>query len=158
MCADVFRAWRDIVLRDPLLFFLTVLIIVGCIWFAVSSRRQGSPRWKTGCVAFLGFLHGLAHIVLALVLIKFAGHLIDKNWVVHFTALPLGAIPGSLLVAFYLLLGNLLLDAHDQEVLSDPVDSGSQMLRALSCDARCRHDLSDRSRTRVPDVDDRAGR
>jgi hypothetical protein len=113
-CSKVFWAWGDIVLRDPLVFLFSAVIIIGCLVFAVRSRRSGKSPWIAGGV---GVLHGIAHIALALVLIKLAAFLIPWDWVVH-PAVLLGGILGSLLVAAYLWLAHRAIGAHDQEVLS----------------------------------------
>jgi uncharacterized membrane protein (DUF485 family) len=110
--------WADLVFRDPGLFLFTSLILVGCAAFTVTSRRPGSSKPRTFAVGFLGLLHGAAHIALALILIKIAANCITKNWIVHIATLPMGVIPGPLLMAIYLWFANVLLQAHDQEVLS----------------------------------------
>jgi hypothetical protein len=118
-CAHVLSAWLTIVSRDPLLFFFTALILVGCIGFAVSARRAGTSAVTH---AILGALHGLAHIALALTVIKLLAQvpvgLFTKGWVVHFAVLVVGAIPGSILMAAYLWISHKFFGGHDQEVLS----------------------------------------
>ncbi|MGH6935155.1 MAG: hypothetical protein ACRED2_03055 [Methylocella sp.] len=113
-CSKVFWAWGDIALHDPLVFLFSAVIIIGCLVFAVRSRRAGKSPWIAGGV---GVLHAIAHIALALVLIKTAAFYIPWDWVVH-PAVLLGGIPGSLLVAAYLWLAHRAIRAHDQEVLS----------------------------------------
>jgi hypothetical protein len=128
-CPILFKAWLDIILRDPLLFFFTLLIILGCGFFAWSFGRP-VPRWKRWCAAGFGCLHGAAHIALALVLIYGAAQLCKINWLVHFLTLPIGFLPGTLLMAGYLWLSNVLFGGHDQEVLS------TQAIQDYKCFAR----------------------
>ncbi len=127
-CSKVFWAWGDIVLHDPLVFLFSAVIIIGCLVFAVRSKRPGKSPWLAGGV---GVLHGIAHIALALVLIKIAAFYIPWDWAVH-PAFLLGGIPGSLLVAAYLWLAHRAIGAHDQEVLS------TQGIEDYKCFARFR--------------------
>jgi hypothetical protein len=126
-CSKVFWAWRDIALHDPMVFLFSAVIIIGCLVFAVNRRRPGKSRWIAGGV---GVLHGIAHIALALVLIKIAAIYIPWDWAVYPAVLLLGAIPGSFLVAAYLWLAHRAIGAHDQEVLS------TQAIEDYKCFAR----------------------
>ena len=126
-CSKAFWAWRDIALHDPVVFLFSAVIVIGCLVFAVSRRRPGKSRWIAGGV---GVLHGIAHIALALVLIKIAAFYIPWDWVVYPAVLLLGAIPGSFLVAAYLWLAHRAIGAHDQEVLS------TQGIEGYKCFAR----------------------
>lgn len=148
-CATVFWAWKDIVLRDPLLFIFTAVIIVGCGLFAVSFRRTGN---SAKVAALAGALHGIAHIAFALALIKLVATfpwdwvvpialslgwtkiaaIVPWGWVVHATVFFLGAIPGSILVAVYIWLTHKGFGMHDQEVLS------TQGIEDYKCFARFR--------------------
>ena len=67
-CPGLFRAWWEIFVRSPGLFFFTLLIVIGCGVFAFVTRRAGSPTWKQVGLGVLGLLHGAAHIAIALVL------------------------------------------------------------------------------------------
>jgi hypothetical protein len=130
-CWHVVSAWWTIVLRDPLLFFFSVLIIGGCMAFAVGARRAGTSRFTH---IIVGGLHGLAHIVLALAVIKVMAQvplgLFTKGWVVHLAVLVAGAIPGTILMAAYLWISHKFFKGHDQEVLS------AQAIEDYKCFAR----------------------
>jgi hypothetical protein len=140
-CWNVLWAWADIVLRTPGLFVFTAVIIVGCAVFAWSFKRSGRSGPVNFGVTALGALHGVAHILLALLVIFGVAHFMfgvahflsallaffncahrftpeALNWLAHALVLPGGGIPGSLLVAGYLWLSNVLFGGHDQEVLS----------------------------------------
>jgi hypothetical protein len=117
-CPGLFGAWWDIVMRSPVLFFFTLLIIGGCAAFGFVCGRAGSPRWKYIGLAILGGIHGFMHIVIALVLMFSIAQACPLNWLTHFLTGLVGGIPGAILMAIYLLLANMLFDGHDQEVLS----------------------------------------
>ena len=127
--ARLFHAWSDIVLRDPLLFFFTALIIVGCGFFGWSFARP-VPKSKRWGATILGGLHGAAHIALAVFLISIAVKGIRVNWLVHSSTFLMGAIPGTILMSAYLWLSNVLFGGHDQEVLS------TQAIEDYKCFAR----------------------
>ncbi|MGH6842124.1 MAG: hypothetical protein ACREDV_08550, partial [Methylocella sp.] len=129
-CSKVFWAWGDIVLRDPVVFLFSAAIIFGCVKFAVASKRKGAGRLITAGTAVAGFLHGIAHIALALVLIKFAAFYIPWDLAVYPAVVLIGAFPGSLLFALYLWLAHKTIGAHDQEVLS------TQAIEKYKCFAR----------------------
>lgn len=129
-CSELFEAWWEVFLRDPLLFFSTLGVLGGCAAFAWSFRRISASRWKNVPLFFFGLLHGAAHIALALILMNVIAQCISENWFVHVANLLVGALPGALMVAIYLLLANILFDGHDQEVLS------TQAIKDWKCFAR----------------------
>jgi len=117
-CPGLFGAWWAIFTRSPLIFFFTLFIVIGCGAFAFLTKRAGSPPWKKIGLGVLGLLHGAAHITIALVLMYLVAQICPWNWLTHFLTGLIGAIPGTYLMAIYLLLANVLFDGHDQEVLS----------------------------------------
>ncbi|MGQ0444235.1 MAG: hypothetical protein ACT4O2_03675 [Beijerinckiaceae bacterium] len=129
-CSKVFWAWGDIALHDPVVFLFSAVIIFVCMKFAVASKRKGAGWPITAGTAVAGFLHGIAHIALALVLIKFAAFYIPWDLAVFPAVFLIGAIPGSLLFALYLWLAHKTIGAHDQEVLS------TQAIEDYKCFAR----------------------
>jgi hypothetical protein len=118
-CMHVICAWLAIVFRDPLLFCFSLLIVGGCVGFALGARRAGTSRLTHVVV---GGLHGLAHIVLALAVIKLMAQaplwMVERGFLVHLAVALVGAIPGTILMATYLWISHKFFGGHDQEVLS----------------------------------------
>jgi len=129
-CPVLFGAGWAIFTRSPLVFFFTLFIIIGCGVFASAAQRPGSPFSKKTGLGILGLLHGAGHIAIALVLMYLIAQICPWNWLTHFVTGLIGALPGTILMAIYLLLANILFDGHDQEVLS------TQAVEDYKCFAR----------------------
>ena len=112
-----------VLIRSPLAFIVSSLLVAGFAWFAhtdVSKRYW--LRW-------IGALHGMAHLLGCYLLIwVFARinlldlglNLISTQQVTLFALemLVLGSAMGGVLVGLYLLLSNLCLGIHDNEAFS----------------------------------------
>ena len=105
--------------RAPAAILLALLVVVGFTGFAKPAKTKDiSYRW-------IGFVHGLAHVAICLLVMSLASAWIDPIdsdvWF-HVLYLPtVAAVAGLLsgvLVGFYLLVTNSLFGMHDNEASS----------------------------------------
>lgn len=133
--------WWSAVRYSFLGALLTAAIPIGAGFYGVSFRRinylskDGNPV-KTLLVAFLGgFVHGALHLVAAMLLMRLAAYIHFAPASVAFfvtlgTIAVSGGFVGSMLMAVYLLLANVLYAGHDEELFS------SQAIEDYKCFAR----------------------
>ena len=112
-----------VLIRSPLAFILSLLLVMSFIWFADTNAGKSRLVWV------IGVAHGVMHLLGSYLLIWLFARinlhtltlpLISVEQVVLFALemLILGSVIGGILVGVYLLFSNLVLGIHDNEAFS----------------------------------------
>jgi hypothetical protein len=109
-------------LRGPSAVVFAGVVLFGLIAFASGDWVE---RWRTRLWPLVGALHGVAHLALGCTILWMLARLVplDLSRLAHlvvFVGLMFvtGAVLGGMLMGVYLLLSNVMLKMHDDEVFS----------------------------------------